>query len=113
MACRAPRRRSRRDLTERGGAPAKAGAPPDFPPRDNGCYSLETRTVFGLVHRGPRSKVASGRVMKASGPALCSPLKGVVPVKPHAAASAGSLNQKPTWKVFVGSRPTAGSNPKI
>jgi hypothetical protein len=51
--------------------------------------------------------------MNANGPAWCSPLNGVNPVNPHAAASEGRLNQKPTWNVFVGLSPTAGSNPKI
>ena len=51
----------------------------------------------------------------ASGPALCSPLKGVgfVGSKPQAAASFGLLNQKPTWNVLVGFNATSGSNPKI
>src|SRR6476469_591940 len=51
--------------------------------------------------------------MNASGPALCSPLNGVLPVNPHGAASAGSLNQKPTWNVLVGGRLVAASKPKI
>ena len=47
--------------------------------------------------------------MNASGPALCSPLNGVgTPVKPHGAASAGLLNQKPRWNVFVGARRDVG-----
>ena len=49
----------------------------------------------------------------AFGPALCSPLNGVGVRKPHAEASFGLLNQKPTWKVLIGARPTAGSKPKI
>src|SRR5664279_4643823 len=42
----------------------------------------------------------------ATGPALCSPLKGVgfdvSKVQPFLLASFGSLNQKPTWKLLVG-----------
>jgi hypothetical protein len=49
----------------------------------------------------------------ANGPAWFSPLKGVKPVNPHALASVGSLNQKPTWKVLVGGNLTSGSKPKI
>ena len=52
---------------------------------------------------------ASGRLIIASGPALCSPLNGVGAVdvaKPQAAASFGSLNQKPRSKVSVGGEPT-------
>src|ERR1700693_5979683 len=74
---------------------------------------LKGALEVGLRHRGPRSVVASGTLSIASGPAMCSPLKGVVPVKPHAAASAGLLNQKPTWKVLVGARVASGSKPKI
>src|SRR5689334_1524738 len=69
----------------------------------------------GLLHSGPRLVVASGRLIIASGPARCSPLKGVgwVTSKPQAAASCGLLNQKPTWNVLVGARLTSGSKPKI
>src|SRR5215469_15726747 len=70
---------------------------------------------LGLRHNGPRFVVALGKLIMASGPALCSPLNGVgwVTSKPQVAASFGLLNQNPTWKVFVGERPTAGSKPKI
>src|SRR5262249_16937954 len=47
---------------------------------------------------------ASGTLIIASGPAWCSPLKGVgfVTSKPHVCASFGLLNQKPTWNVLIG-----------
>src|SRR6516164_10250830 len=69
----------------------------------------------GAVHSGPSCVSALGREIMALGPALCCPLNGVglVTSKPQASASLGLLNQKPTWKVFVGSRLAAGSNPKI
>src|SRR5205807_8355211 len=69
----------------------------------------------GSEHSGPRPVLAFGRLMNATGPAWCSPLNGVnMPCgKPHGTASAGSLNQKPTWNVFVGARLTSGSKPKI
>jgi len=59
---------------------------------------------LGLRHNGPRFVIALGTLIMASGPALCSPLNGVglVGSKPQAVASAGLLNQNPTWKVFVG-----------
>ena len=56
---------------------------------------------------------AFGRVTKARGPAWCSPLNGVEPVKPQFPASVGLLNQNPRWKVLVGERLTSGSKPKI
>jgi len=70
-----------------------------------GCY-LTRSTAFqgwqvppgpGCVHSGPSPVVALGRLIMARGPALCSPLNGVgwVTSNPHAAASCGSLNQKP------------------
>src|SRR5262249_36851071 len=68
---------------------------------------------LGAVQSGPSPVVGSGRLVKATGPALCSPLNGVDPTKPHGAAFAGLSNQKPTWNVFVGASPTAGSKPKI
>src|SRR6267378_1116878 len=69
----------------------------------------------GFRHNGPRLVTSSGRLIIASGPALCSPLKGVglLTSKPQSFASLGLLNQKPTWNVLVGSRPTSGSKPKI
>ena len=55
-------------------------------------------TPVGDVQRGPRFAGGTGSEIIASGPALCSPLNGVgfVTSNPHAAASLGSLNQKPT-----------------
>jgi len=43
-----------------------------------------------------------GKLMKAFGPAFCSPLNGVglVGSKPQGWASAGLLNQRPTWNVW-------------
>ena len=57
---------------------------------------------IGSVQSGPRLVVRLGRVTKASGPAWCSPLNGVAPVNPQRCASAGLLNRKPRWNVFVG-----------
>jgi hypothetical protein len=56
--------------------------------------------VSGCVQSGPSPVLASGVLIIASGPALCSPLKGVgfCGLKPQATASAGSSNQKPTLK---------------
>ena len=70
------------------------------------------------MQSGPSFVVGSGTLIIASGPALCSPLKGVNLLgsfagKPHVALSCGLLNQKPRWKVFVGASPASGSNPKI
>src|ERR1700722_11776352 len=57
---------------------------------------LQTPGVLeGFRHRGPRF-TALGTLIIALGPALCSPLNGVVPVKPQAVASAELLNQIPT-----------------
>src|SRR5689334_512016 len=69
----------------------------------------------GLVHSGPSPVLAFGRVMKATGPALCSPLNGVGTsvVLLHGWASATLLNQNPTCSVWVGARPTSGSKPNI
>src|SRR5947209_13078092 len=82
---------------------------------DQGSQRAGVTDVSGFVHSGPRPVFASGRVIIASGPALCSPLNGVgtVTSKPQSAASFGSLNQKPTSKVPVGASETAGSKPKI
>ena len=71
------------------------------------------RIETGSVQSGPSAVVASGRVTNASGPAWCSPLNGVTPVKPHGWASAGLLNQNPRWKVFVGASAMSLSTPKI
>src|SRR5437763_16010795 len=79
----------------------------------HGLQLKVTLLEIGSVQSGPRLVVASGRVTNASGPAWCSPLNGVVPVKPQFAASAGLLNQKPMWNVFVGGRATSLSTPKI
>src|SRR5262249_24120323 len=68
---------------------------------------------IGSVHSGPRFVTASGRVTNASGPALCSPLNGVEPVKPQSDASAGLLNQNPRWNVLVCVSDTSLSTPKI
>ena len=70
---------------------------------------------MGLRHSGPRPVVALGTLIIALGPAFCVPLNGVVPVNPHGAASAGLLNQNPTWKVCVGSSGgvVPASKPKI
>src|SRR5262249_18623077 len=71
--------------------------------------------VSGLLHKGPSCVSGSGTLIIAKGPAICSPLNGVglFTLKPQAAASFGSLNQKPTWKVLVGGSCTSGSKPKI
>src|SRR6516164_2315532 len=60
--------------------------------------------ICGFEHKGPRPVVPSGTLIIASGPAFWSPLNGVrlVGSKPHAAASCGLSNQKPTWNVWVG-----------
>src|SRR5215471_12513945 len=62
--------------------------------------------LLGLVHSGPRLVVAFGTLMKATGPALCSPLKGVglltLKTHPSTFASFGLLNQNPTWNVLIG-----------
>ena len=52
---------------------------------------------FGSLHSGPRPDAASGTLIIATGPALCSPLNGVkfFGSKLQAAASSGLLNQNP------------------
>src|SRR5277367_2670483 len=86
--------------------------------------SSSRQQLYGLqvvpsasVHSGPRLVVAFGVLIMATGPAWCSPLKGVgwftSNVQPFLLASFGSLNQKPTWKVLRGARLASGSNPKI
>src|SRR5262249_21599654 len=73
----------------------------------------------GLRQSGPRPLTESGRLIMARGPAWCSPLNGVTVgavapgSHPRSKGTCGSLNQKPTWKGLVGSRPTTGSTPKI
>src|ERR1041385_8036489 len=54
--------------------------------------------VSGLVHSGPRPVLASGKLIMATGPDLCSPLNGFgfVGSKPQSLAAFGSSNQKPT-----------------
>src|SRR5690349_19251350 len=78
-------------------------------------YGLQVPLLLGLVHSGPRLVVASGTLIMATGPALCSPLNGVgwVGSKPHFLAELGLLNQKPTWKVLSGAKLASGSKPKI
>src|SRR5216684_5929134 len=75
-------------------------------------YGLQVPLLFGLVQSGPRSVCASGTLIIATGPALCSPLNGVgcvtSKVQPFLLASFGSLNQNPTWKVLVGARAASG-----
>src|SRR5215469_4373877 len=74
--------------------------------------------LFGFVQSGPNPVLASGTLIMANGPALCSPLNGVGLVGSKwqlgsAAASCGLSNQKPRWNVFVGAKRTSGSKPKI
>ena len=71
--------------------------------------------VSGCVQSGPSPVLASGVLIIASGPALCSPLKGVgfCGLKPQSAAAFGSSNQKPTLKVPVGASATVGSKLKL
>src|SRR5690348_14116207 len=71
--------------------------------------------LLGLVHSGPNSVCELGTDIMAFGPARCSPLNGVICVglNTQATASAGLLNQNPTWRVLIGVRPAAGSKPKI
>src|SRR5277367_3696720 len=78
-------------------------------------YGLQLPSSLGLVHSGPRLVLASGTLIIATGPALCSPLNGVgwVESNPHFDAVFGLLNQKPTWKVLSGVRAASGSKPKI
>src|SRR5215469_6955102 len=81
-------------------------------------YSVHTNvdpTLREPVQSGPKPVAGFGTEIIAFGPAFCSPLKGVglVVSNPHAAASSGLLNQKPTWKVWVGARAAAGSKPNI
>ena len=70
---------------------------------------------FGSEQRGPSLVSGSGRLIIANGPALCSPLKGVVFLgsTPQPTTSAMLLNQNPRWNVLVGAKPTSASNPKI
>src|SRR4051812_43587844 len=63
----------------------------------------------GQGWRLPSGPAVAGNwaVLKTCTPALCSPLNGVVaPGQPALVASAGELNQMPTWKVWIG--PNAG-----
>src|SRR5215831_10543600 len=86
--------------------------------RHYGLQLIGFVSSFGLVHNGPRLVFASGTVMKATGPALCSPLNGVGLVTsnthPSTFASLGLLNQNPRWNVLIGfGLLWSGSNPKI
>src|SRR6188472_1180522 len=63
----------------------------------------------GQGSRLPSGPAVAGNwaVLKTCTPALCSPLNGVVaPEQPALVASAGELNQTPTWNVCTG--PNAG-----
>jgi hypothetical protein len=63
-----------------------------------GLQLADVVEVSGLVHSGPRPVLASGRLIIATGPDLCSPLNGFgfVGSKPQSFAALGSSNQKPT-----------------
>ena len=70
--------------------------------------ALSQKQPHGDVQSGPRFAGATGSDIIASGPALCSPLKGVglEASNPHGTASWGLLNQNPRWNVLVGGRRT-------
>jgi hypothetical protein len=90
-------------------------SPALIPGRIYGLHFQTPPVKTGLRHNGPNLVVALGTLIIARGPAMCSPLKGVgfSGLKPQGCASAGLLNQNPTWKVLVEGSAAAGSNPKI